>query len=106
MIENNNYKFLAENMFDEYRDLDKVFADDFCKKNNFNPSNTLLVDSHSKLLQLWLQNSLTASEYNEIEVNKGDDEWQKNHMDKIANFIIEMLDNCDDVPDYLKRHTP
>ena len=39
------YTNLQEDPWDTYRDLEKVFASDFCKKNNFNVANTLLLDS-------------------------------------------------------------
>ena len=42
------YTNLLEDPWDTYRDLEKVFADDFCKKNNFNVVNTLLIDSSER----------------------------------------------------------
>ena len=117
MIDDPNYEPLAEDPWDTYRDLNKVFADDFCKKNSFDQTNTLLVDSDQRKVQFWLQNSITDLEYTKDDVNKKkrlykdqalllDDEWHRNHLNQLAEFIIEMLDNCDNVPDYLQSHTP
>ena len=42
------YKNLLEVDWNTYSDLEKVFASDFCKKNNFNVANTLLIDSKER----------------------------------------------------------
>ena len=39
---------LNNKIIETYRDLDKVFAHDFCKKQNFNLGNTLLIDSDNR----------------------------------------------------------
>ncbi len=33
-----------------------------------------------------------------------DDAWQEEHMKKLADFIIDLLDQADNVPDYLQTH--
>jgi hypothetical protein len=45
MIGNKVLKNLMTDPWDRYRDLDKVFKHTLCKKNNFNSSNTLLMDA-------------------------------------------------------------
>ena len=42
------YNDLADEPYATFRDLQKIFDDDFCKSNGFNVSNTLLIDSDSK----------------------------------------------------------
>jgi hypothetical protein len=51
---NEALKDLAEDPWDTYRDLDKVFKHIFCKKHNFNIANTILIDSDNSKLQLWM----------------------------------------------------
>jgi hypothetical protein len=48
MIDHKYYTNIKTDPWDTYRDLEKVFANDFCKKNNFNVSNTLLIDSDER----------------------------------------------------------
>ena len=77
-----------EEPWDTYRDLSKVYAHDYCKKNNLNLSNTLVVDSDPRKLQRCLANSITSEAYCEKDVIgqerlfKGktkvlDDAWQE-----------------------------
>ena len=33
-----------------------------------------------------------------------DDAWQVEHMKKLGDFIIRLLNQADNVPDYLKSH--
>jgi len=98
--------------WDTYRDLTKVHADKYCKENNINLSNTLVVDSDPRKVQLCLANSITSEEYCKQDVIgqerlfKGetkvlDDAWQEKHMSQLADFIIGLLDRADNVPDYL-----
>ena len=42
------YSDLADEPYATFRDLQKIFDDDFCKSNGFNAENTLLIDSDSK----------------------------------------------------------
>ena len=101
-----------EDPWDTYRDLSKVHSHDCCKKNNFNLSNTLVVDSDARKLQRCLANSITSEAYckqdaiGQKRLFKGetkvlDNAWQENHMSQLAGFIIGLLDQADNVPDYL-----
>ena len=74
--------------WDTYRDLTKVHAHDYCKKNNIDLSNTLVVVSDARKVQLCLANSITCEEYCKEDVDgqkrlfKGetkvlDDAWQE-----------------------------
>jgi hypothetical protein len=48
MNDHKYYKELVEEKWDTYRDLNKIFADPFCKSNGFDAHNTLLVDSSNE----------------------------------------------------------
>jgi hypothetical protein len=115
MKDHKYFEKLIEDPWDTYRDLSKVHADNYCKTNNFNLSNTLVVDSDPRKVQLCLANSITSEKYDkqdvvgqEIHVNGEtkviDDAWQEKHMSQLADFIIGLLDQADNVPDYLKKH--
>jgi len=66
-------------------------------------------------VQLYLKNSLTCLEYTKEDVN-GDphehdgkhevlnDAWHEKHLTRLADYIIQLLDECDNVPDYLLAH--
>jgi len=43
--------------------LKSIFADTFCREKGFTESNTLLVDSDSRKVQLWLANTLISEPY-------------------------------------------
>jgi len=106
---------LKEVPWDFYRDLKKVHAATFCKKNSFDLSNTLVLNSDPRVVQLCLANSITCQEYCKQDVLgqeslfKGekkvrDDAWQEEHMSQLADFIIGLLNKADNVPDYLEKH--
>ena len=106
------FEELMEEDWDTYHDLTKVHATQFCKKNNFNLNNTLVVDSFPSKVQRCLANSIVPEEYLEQDVFvqerlfKGetkvlDDAWQELHMLQLADFIISLLDRADNVPDFL-----
>ena len=63
MRDDKYYKDLADEPYATFRDLQKVFDDPYCKSNGFNASNTLLIDSDSKKVQLWLDNALITEPY-------------------------------------------
>ena len=48
MEKDQQYSKLKQDDWDTYRDLEKVFADKFCKDNNFNIVNTVLIDSDER----------------------------------------------------------
>lgn len=115
MTDNNQFEDLIEKPWDFYRKLSKVHANLYCKNNGFDLSNTLVLDSDPRKLQLCLANSITCQDYckqdvlGQASLFKGetkvrDDAWQEAHMEQTANFIIGLLDQADNVPDYLKKH--
>lgn len=115
MKDNKQFKDLKEVPWDFYRDLKKVHAATFCKKNSFDLSNTLVLNSDPRVVQLCLANSITCQEYCKQDVLgqeslfKGekkvrDDAWQEEHMSQLADFIIGLLNKADNVPDYLEKH--
>ena len=57
------YKDLADEPYATFRDLQKVFNDPFCVNNGFDATNTLMIDSDTKKVQLWLSNSLITTPY-------------------------------------------
>ena len=64
------YSELIEEPYDTFRDLQRVFDDQFCRDNGFDASNTLLIDSESKKVQLWLDNALITEPYLKEDVNQ------------------------------------
>jgi hypothetical protein len=68
MADDKYYKELMKDPWDTYRDLNKVHAHEYCKTNNINLSNTLVVDSDPRKLQFCLANSITSEEYCKFDV--------------------------------------
>ena len=63
MIQSNYYKKLAVNSWDTYRDLQKVFDSQICQMVGFGQENTLMIDSESEKVQLWIENALIVNQY-------------------------------------------
>ena len=108
------YSSLKKKNYDQYRDLNQVWEDVICKEAGFNANNTLLIDSSNRKVQLCLDNSIVNRAYKMNDVQLIADkngvirgpEWHSEHMNRLANFVIKMADNCDDVRDWLKLNRP
>ena len=66
MAKSKYYEKLAENPWDTYRNLQKIFEDSVVAAVGFNQDNTLMIDSESEKVQLWLQNSLVVEQYTKL----------------------------------------
>ena len=108
------YSELAENEWDTYRDLQKVFHSNIFALKKFDRKNTLLIDSESEKVQLWLENSLIIDPYTKEDVNRiinvnskneedkfRGDKWQKEYIQKVTLFILDLLNNGNSVTTYL-----
>ena len=108
------YSELAENEWDTYRDLQKVFQSNIFALKKFDRKNTLLIDSESEKVQLWLENSLIIDPYTKEDVNRiinvnskneedkfRGDKWQKEYIQKVTLFILDLLTNGNSVQTYL-----
>ena len=62
------YDAIKEEKYDTYRDLSSIFSDPMVKPRNFNEKNTILVDSESRKVQLWLDNSIITEPYTREDV--------------------------------------
>ena len=114
MVESEFYKPLMEEGQDwaTYRDLQKIFDEPQMKEQGFNASNTLLIDSESEKVQLWLENSLILDPYTKEDVcfqpnlrSKDNevrtDKWQESYMKEVGDYVVSLLDCADTVPTYL-----
>ena len=54
---------LKKETYERYRDLQKVWENEICKKAGFNKTNTLLIDSDDTKVQLYIENSITNKSY-------------------------------------------
>ncbi len=57
------YDSLKEEKYDTYRDLHRIFKDPFFAGKGYSEQNTLLVDSDSRKVQLWLDNTMITEPY-------------------------------------------
>ncbi len=60
---------IREKTYDTYRDLNAIFCDPYCKKKGYTAQNTLLIDSDSKKVQLWLDNTLISEPYSKEDIS-------------------------------------
>ena len=117
MSENPEYAKIAENEWDTYRDLDKVFK----KFKDFTRESTLVIDSESIKVQLCRENAIISTPYRSCDVMRkkalNEDfvkgpEWQKQYMNELADLVVSILEGVEvSVPDYIKsnvdeRHWP
>ena len=62
------YDAIKEEKYDTYRDLQKIFSDDLVRSRKFSDKNTILIDSDSRKVQLWLDNALITEPYTKEDV--------------------------------------
>jgi len=92
-------KDILDEPYDRYRDLNSVWNCEMFEENGlkFDHTNTLLIDSDDKKVQLWLENSMVTEPFRLIDVQLGeganDSEWQENYMNKITSFITDMAES-------------
>ena len=97
-------KPLQENHYDAVRDLNKIMASEVATRNKIDKSRICLVDTLATHVQSCIENSITPPEFTEEDVtgvSGRDENWQKAEMQKLGDFVIEMLDNSDNVIEYL-----
>lgn len=70
MYDDKYYRALAENKWDTYRDLNKIYKDEFSDQHGLNKSNTLLIDSEVRKVQYDLENSLVFPAYTQQDVSE------------------------------------
>lgn len=113
------YDPIKEEKYDTYRDLHSIFCDRFSLDRGFTEKNTILVDSESRKVQLWLDNSIVSEPYLKEDVcllpSKApsaqtepivrNNEWQEAYMEELTAQILDVVENAgDDVPAYLRQH--
>ena len=64
------YDSLKEEKYDTDRDLHRIFKDPIVAEKGFTELNTLLIDSDSRKVQLWLDNTMIAEPYTKEDVAK------------------------------------
>ena len=94
-----------EKKWDTYRDLEKVFADPWCKKQGFNLKNTLLVDSDAKKIQLYIPNAIQTKPFGFTDVFNEETEEQMDYMKSLGDQIVKVVENCgENISDSLKEN--
>ena len=65
-----------------------------------------MIDSDERKVQFWLKNSLIDVEYTADDVNEKErsKEWHEKHLTDLADYVIDLLETADSVPDYLASH--
>ena len=106
------YTEIKTENYDRYRDLNEVFKSKVCTENEFSFHNTLMIDSDSDKVQLFLENSIVNEPYTMKDVqflehddgSKRDNKWHEDHMARLTDFVIAMADEADSVPEWLLKH--
>ena len=73
-------------------------------RNQIGLSRICLVDTLPNHVQTCLENSITPPVFNQEDVSGlsgRDKDWHKAEMQKLGDFVIEMLENTDNVIEYL-----
>ena len=90
-----------------------ILQSDICKNDRIGLDQILLLDSENKKLQGHLENSLLTSAYEASDVFSEpaedtkmvrDDAWHKDYMQKLADYVTLILDEADEIPDYLSSN--
>jgi len=97
-------KYLQENHFDAIRDLNKIITSDVAIRNRIEFNQICLVETLATHVQSCFENSIMPPTFTAEDVlgtSGRDENWHKAEMQKLADFVIQMLDNTDDVVEYL-----
>ena len=97
-------KYLQENHFDAVRDLNKIITSDVAIRNGISINQICLVETLATHVQSCFENSIMPPIFTAEDVlgtSGRDENWHKAEMQKLADFVIQMLDNTDDVVEYL-----
>ena len=109
------YSNLKTDNWDMYRDLNKVWEDGICKEKGYNAKNTVMIDSSETKVQLFRDNSIVnrAYELQDVQLLADDQgvirgpEWQADHMNRLADFVINLADSVDtDVREWFLHNRP
>ena len=78
--------------------------------HNIDFSKTCVIDNDVEKLQSSLHNSILLDDYSAEDIlglpktgtsQVKDEAWQQEHMERLGDIIIDMLDNAEDIPDYI-----
>jgi hypothetical protein len=98
------YKAIRDEPYDRYRDLDLVWSCELLD-GQFGCSNTLLIDSDDKKVQLWIENSIVTQPYTFDDIQlKNSHDHQIEYINKLSHFIVEMAESGDEVPEWLSKN--
>ena len=86
------------------RDLTKVWEDAQSKKFNFGPTNTFMVDSDPRKVRDHLQNAIVVEPYTFQDLIAADGGESMQKLMSIREFLKKLLEEADDVQEYLKTH--
>jgi len=94
--------FSSMDKFASTRDLKKVWAHK-ALEGKFGLVNTLLIDSDPKKARFYRQNWLQTIPYDSESVisNMPNNTY---YMNALADYIVNLLDNADNIPEYLKKN--
>ncbi|CDW81122.1 UNKNOWN [Stylonychia lemnae] len=87
------------------RSLEKVFQNEKIEERGFNFKNTLMIDSEYDKVRDYPFNSIVIEPYSEEALRNPADDQSKNILIEVKDFVYNLLENTDDVPEYLKVHT-
>lgn len=101
--------------WDMYKDLNLILADPECKENGISAANALIINPVPCEVQQCLGNSICPVDYRDEDVaekprmHEGewqtlDANWHAEHMGQLTDYVLELLDKADNVPDYLAAH--
>ena len=111
------YKPIMEEPYDSYRDLHRIFKDPILANKGYSEETTLLIDSDSRKVQLWLDNTMIDEPFTREDVAKiptalgkpGEEpfvrstEWQISYVQELTYAILAVVEGADvgGVPAYL-----
>ena len=112
MGENPKMRPLQKKDWDLYRDLNKVIGSELCCSYRIGLSKICVIDNENEKLQSCLQNAILSDGYSAEDIlgqpNKRtdmvrDEAWQQAYLGRLADLVLDMLENAEDIPEYLAQ---
>ena len=109
---NAHLKIQKINWWDQFIDIKKLEKSQVCRQNFIGQDKICLIGKSSRKMQCVIKNSIIISPYTKGDVlgmahscqdpEVHDEAWQRDHMQKLGDIVIKMLDHCDgDIREYL-----
>ena len=91
--------------YETKRSLERVLDHHKCKEYKFDLTNTLMIDSEAVKIRDYKKNSIAIKPYDLDDVTNPTEDQSK-ILSLVRDYVLEMMDDAEDVQEYLSAHKP